>query len=170
MKCGFQLEPGASICKNCGEQISSVNGVNINPINQPINNSYQQPDQKPDLLGSTYNYNVPVKKSKNIINSKIFYIIILIIVIILIGCGIFFFKLVNTSKLICESDKGSITIMFTNKDIVNFKTQGIEYNINEHKEAVKTFGIDTYIKSYNNIFKKDTNGKCTVKGSNIKLD
>ena len=95
-------------------------------------------------------------------HSKILYIILIIIVIIITLLATLFLVLSsNTNKLICQSNKGSITLLYDDKTIKSYTAKnGISYDINEQRKIAEQIGMSEYIKNFNNWFRQNTGGTC----------
>lgn len=92
---------------------------------------------------------------------KVIIIIVAVILgFILLGVGIFFAVSATSNKLVCESDEGNITIMYTKKQITGYTAKGISYDLDGQKEYAEQVGIDAYIDEFSEWFSNNTTGTC----------
>ena len=143
-KCGVELQETDKYCKNCGEKVIDTNNMENEQTDQEIKQT-----------------------RKNSTKS-----IILIIIVAIVAFAAFFmiiFSLItsNTEKLICKSDKGNITIMYKNNEIIGYKAYNMTYDLDNQKEYAKSVGIDSYIKEFNTWFSNTTSGSCTINGKKV---
>ena len=68
-----------------------------------------------------------------------------------------FFK---QSSLICNSDKGDITIYYNHSKITDYKSNGMELNIEEQNKLFTKLGSEEYIKQFKSWHKKTTGADC----------
>lgn len=66
----------------------------------------------------------------------------------------------TTNKLVCESNEGNITIMYTDKTISGYTASGLLYNLEDQKEYAEEIGIDNYIAEFSTWFSNNTTGSC----------
>lgn len=154
-KCGCLVKETDKYCPNCGEKIIEANNQNLNP---QTNNNQNNTNQ------------VYLQKSRNETKK------IILIFAIVFGCIAAFIALLiiafslltaNSEKLICKSDKGSITIMYRNNEIIGYKAFNMSYDLDKQKEYAKIVGIDAYIKEFNTWFSNTTSGSCTINGKKV---
>lgn len=154
-KCGCLIKETDKYCPNCGEKVVETNNQNLNP---QTNNNQNDTNQ------------VYLQKRRN--ENKI----IILIIAIVFGCIAVFITLfiiafslltANSEKLICKSDKGNITIMYRNNEIVGYKAFNMSYDLDKQKEYAKLVGIDAYIKEFNTWFSNTTSGSCTINGNKV---
>lgn len=74
---------------------------------------------------------------------------------------IFFVISVTSSKLVCKSDEGNITIMYNKKTLTGYKANGISYNLDEQKEVAEQIGVDSYLDEFSTWFQNNTTGTCS---------
>ena len=79
---------------------------------------------------------------------------------ILLFAGIFLIISSSSKKLVCESNEGNITIMYTKKQITGYTAKGITYDLDGQKEYAKKVGVDAYIEEFSEWFKNNTTGTC----------
>ncbi len=177
--CGNNLNPGVAFCPNCGTKIVNENsvagGINVNPNIQNVStanfNNMNQNQQgfNQSSMGNGYQQvqypQQPAKPKKN----KLLVIILAIIIVGFISIGaIFYLSSAKSEKLVCKSDEGNITIMYNKKGkITAYLANGITYDFDEQKEVAEEMGIDDYIKDFDNWFKSNTSGYCTVDGKRV---
>ena len=68
-----------------------------------------------------------------------------------------FFK---QSSLICNSDKGNITIYYNHSKITDYKSNGMELNIDEQNKLFTKLGSEEYIKQFKSWHKKTSGVDC----------
>lgn len=107
--------------------------------------------------------NQVAKKSK-----KSFFIILAVIIVFAIIFIVAVYWLVsmifsNSNKLICESDEGDITILYSDSSITGYVANGITYDLDEQTEVAKQIGIDNYILQFQIWFETNTTGTCKIK-------
>ena len=189
--CGKTLNQGEMFCSNCGAKVETENnmvGGNtlnqnvLNPTTSNINNfdnnanvnqqsfnqsfvdnqasmgnMYQQP---------TYTPQQPQKKKNNLV--KILAIIGGIVVgFIILFIVIFSITSASSEKLVCKSDEGNITIMYNEKGITGYTATGMSYELDTQQEYAKEIGMDAYITEFDNWFKSNTSGYCTINGEKV---
>ena len=139
------------------------NQINFNPTTgQPIQNGTNTMNMQPQYQQMP-NYNQqPQKKTSplKIILMVIGGIAVLTIVLI---CIIFFGAFGTSNKLVCKSNEGNITIMYTKKQITGYTAKGISYDLDGQKEVAKQIGVETYINQFETWFSTNTTGTCERK-------
>lgn len=73
----------------------------------------------------------------------------------------------STEKLVCTSNKGNITIRYNENGIVGYTATGLSYDLDTQKKYAKEVGIDAYITEFDNWFKSNTSGYCTIDGEKV---
>ena len=112
-------------------------------------------------------------KTKNINNQSqnkvliIFTIIGGIIISFVVSFLIFYISTNLSRKLVCESSMGNITIIYNKNQLVGFSAEGIVYDIDTQNEIAKEIGVDNYLIKFNDWFKSNTFGTCTINGEEI---
>lgn len=189
--CGKALNQGEIFCSNCGAKVENENNmvggnalnqnvsnptipnvnnldnnVNVNQqaFNQtfgnnqaPMSNMYQQPIYTPQQ---------PQRGKNNLV--KILAIIGGIVVgLVILFVVIFSITSASSEKLVCKSNEGNITIMYNEKGITGYTATGISYDLDAQKEVAKEIGMDTYITEFDNWFKANTSGYCTINGEKV---
>lgn len=81
----------------------------------------------------------------------------------IIALVIIIFSIISatSSKLICKSDEGNITIMYNDKTITGYKANGISYNLDEQKGVAEQIGVDSYLDEFSTWFQNNTTGTCS---------
>ena len=151
--CGKTLNQGEMFCSNCGTKVENENkigGGNTLNQNQQVQYTTQQTQKKKNNL----------VKILAIIGGVVVGIVILAIVIISIVS-------VSSEKLVCKSDKGNITIMYNEKGITGYIATGMSYDLDKQKEVANEIGMDAYITEFDNWFKNNTSGYCTIDGEKV---
>lgn len=90
-------------------------------------------------------------------------IIIGSIVLGFIVLGVVIFSVISSTsnKLICKSNEGNITIMYTDKTLTGYKAVGISYNLDEQKKLAEQIGVDSYLDEFSTWFQNNTTGTCS---------
>ena len=186
-KCGMQVEENSLYCTNCGNKIERVNNsnntfdantFNMNNINQDVKIKTQK-DTEENLnvndVNSYFlqNYNNEKSNSQSKNSGKTIFKILaiiggFIISIVIIFVAIYSLVSINSSKLVCKSNEGNITIMYNKDGLTGYKTSGMTYNFDEQSEYAKKIGVDAYLKEFNSWFLNNTTGKCRIDGKQTK--
>ena len=99
--------------------------------------------------------------SKKPKNTKVLAIVAVISVLAVALVSVFiwsvFFK---QSSLICNSDKGNITIYYNHSKITDYKSNGMELNIEEQNKLFTKLGSEEYIKQFKSWHKKTSGVDC----------
>ena len=99
--------------------------------------------------------------SKKPKNKKVLVIVAVISVLAVALVSVFiwsvFFK---QSSLICNSDKGNITIYYNHSKITDYKSNGMELNIEEQNKLFTKLGSEEYIKQFKSWHKKTSGVDC----------
>ena len=67
----------------------------------------------------------------------------------------------SSTKMVCKSNEGSITITYNDKEITNYKAVGIFFDFKEQKEYAQQIGLDKFLTEYAEWFKNNTTGTCS---------
>jgi len=102
-----------------------------------------------------------------------------VLIIVLIIVGIFFFLIFigiivgvfalsslvsdNTNKLVCKSNEGNVTILYTENGVVGYTAVGIDFDLDSAQSEAYSMGVDNYLEEYKSNFESTTSGKCTYK-------
>ena len=62
--------------------------------------------------------------------------------------------------MVCSSDKGDITIYYNHSKITDYKSNGMELNIEEQNKLFTKLGSEEYIKQFKSWHKKTTGADC----------
>lgn len=99
--------------------------------------------------------------SKKPKNKKLLIVVAVISVLAVALVSVFiwsvFFK---QSSLICNSDKGDITIYYNHSKITDYKSNGMELNIEEQNKLFTKLGSEEYIKQFKSWYKKTSGVDC----------
>ena len=102
-----------------------------------------------------------VAASKKPKNKKIFIVVAVISVLIVALVSVFiwsvFFK---QFSLICSSDKGDITIYYNHSKITDYKSNGMELNLEAQNKLFTKLGSEEYIKQFRAWHKKTSGTDC----------
>ena len=101
-----------------------------------------------------------LKKEGNIMKKFLMVIGGIVVAIVVIVIIIFIFVSMSSEKLVCKSKEGNITIMYNDKTITGYTSNGISYDLDGQKEYAEKIGIDTYIKEFSQYFSNNTTGSC----------
>lgn len=101
----------------------------------------------------------PKKSSK-----KVAIIVSSLVGALLIGAiGIFVYFVMSAKKFECTSEKGSITIMYTEKKLVGYKTKNYKYDLDGQQKIANEVGVEEYLNQFGTWWKTNTGGTCTRK-------
>jgi len=67
-------------------------------------------------------------------------------------------------KLVCQSDKGNLTIMYNENELVGCEADGIDYDLEENKLEASKLGTEKYIIAMYSWFVNSKQGVCAVEG------
>ncbi len=90
-------------------------------------------------------------------------------IIIIISCIIGLCALVGiiigityftSSKLVCKSTQGNITIMYNDKAIKGYTAKGIRYDLSGQQAIAEKIGVDAYLEQFKQWFANNTDGTC----------
>ena len=152
--------PNQQVINSSVENLESAQFPSQQSIDSSVENleSAQFPSQQNN---STTNLNHQKKKTNIIkILAIIGGIILGIIIIIAIFITIVF---TNHNKFVCESSIGDITLTYNNKEITGYIGNGISYDLDEQQQISKQIGVQNYLDKFNEWFKANTGGSCSVK-------
>ena len=82
---------------------------------------------------------------------------VLAIALVSVFIWLVFFK---QFSLICSSDKGDITIYYNHSKITDYKSNGMELNIDEQNKLFTKLGSEEYIKQFKSWHKKTSGADC----------
>ena len=82
---------------------------------------------------------------------------VLAIALVSVFIWLVFFK---QFSLICSSDKGDITIYYNHSKITDYKSNGMELNIDEQNKLFTKLGSEEYIKQFKSWHKKASGADC----------
>lgn len=86
-------------------------------------------------------------------------IVVVVAVIIFI---VFQFASDASNKLICTSNEGSITIMYSDKTIVGYTASNMDFDMDGQTKIAEEMGIKAYIDEFNAWFSNNTTGSCVI--------
>lgn len=160
--CGSALSEGQSFCPNCGTKKIEEN-TNENVAQQSFDNNTLPVMELENINNSTPLKNQNGKKKKP-------FIILLTIIGVPFAIIVLFFIIKfwiiseSSSKLVCTSPEGNITIMHNDETLLSYKAYDITYDLNQQKEYAEEVGIDAYLSEFNDWFEKNTTGTCVRNG------
>lgn len=95
-----------------------------------------------------------MKKTLMIIGCFFVGIIILVIIVFSVISA-------TSKKMVCKSDEGNITIMYNDKTLTGYTTNGISYDYDGQKEYANQVGVDAYLTEFATWFSNNTTGTCS---------
>jgi len=99
--------------------------------------------------------------SKKPKNKKVLAIVIVISVLTVALVSVFIWSVfLKQSSLICSSDKGDITIYYNHSKITDYRSNGMELNIEEQNKLFTKLGSEEYIKRFKSWHKKTSGVDC----------
>ena len=154
-------EENTNVNQEVNTSVNQKTVQEVNPnTNQETNNSVS-PTNNLNNTKTEYNENNKPKKTNPLtIILIIFGVFIGIIILIVVSL----FTVVSNSSntLVCTSDKGDITLIYNENEIIGYSASGITYDLDDEKEVSKKIGISAYLEEFNNQFELNTGGKCTI--------
>ena len=66
----------------------------------------------------------------------------------------------NSDKYICESEEGSITIMYRDGKIIGYTGKNIDYDLDGQQKLAEKIGIEEYFSEFKKWFEANTSGTC----------
>lgn len=72
------------------------------------------------------------------------------------------YSLKNSNKLICKSNEGDITIIYSDSGISSYIAKGIIYDLDNQQEYAKKIGMNEYLREFSQWFENNTTGTCTI--------
>lgn len=129
-----------------------------------INNEPAQPQfekQTPNPINPPTATQLQPVKSKNPAWKKLLMVIGGIVVgIFALAAIIITVVSINSKKLECTSNRGSITIMYNDDTINGYATNGLSYNLDDQKAYAERIGIEAYLEEFIDLFESNTGGTC----------
>ena len=140
--------------------------MNFDPITgQPINHKLATDNGQPQVNPQQMpNYDNQQKKKSNPIKIVLIVIGGFILFFVLLFCVIFFGISGLSDKMVCKSNKGDITIMYTKKQLTGYVVKnGMDYDYDGQKEYANTIGVEAYLDEFESWFETNTTGTCERK-------
>ena len=81
--------------------------------------------------------------------------------LVILGIIVFIIVSLTSDKMVCKSDEGDITIMYTNKGITGYTANGISYDLDGQQDYAEQVGIDAYLDEFATWFSNNTTGSCS---------
>ena len=81
--------------------------------------------------------------------------------LVILGIIVFIIVSLTSDKMVCKSDEGDITIMYTNKGITGYTANGISYDLDGQQDYAEQVGIDAYLDEFATWFSNNTTGTCS---------
>ena len=81
--------------------------------------------------------------------------------LVVLGIVVLIIVSATSKKMVCKSDEGDITIMYTNKGITGFVANGITYDLDGQQDYAEQVGIDAYLDEFATWFGNNTTGTCS---------
>lgn len=85
---------------------------------------------------------------------------IVIGVIVILFIAIFTYTSLTSKKLVCKSDEGNITIMYSDKKIKGYTAKNIKYDLDGQQELAEIIGVEEYLDQFETWFETNTTGSC----------
>lgn len=107
---------------------------------------------------------VDAKKEKKINWILIIGLVVIGVLVAIVFGFIALFSLItnNSSKLVCKSKEGNITIFYDKTQITGYTAVGISYELDQQKQIAYKIGTDEYMKEFTNWFETHTSGTCKI--------
>ena len=138
---------------------------NENTLNQqPEQTQVQEQAQAPSVSTENQQVNSTPQKSNKTLKivlialGAFFAGIILIVAVIFLIITVF---VNSSSKLVCKSKEGNITISYNDKTITGYTANGITYDFDGQKLIADRIGSKEYINQFDIWFRSHTSGTCT---------
>ncbi len=132
---------------NINQQPEQIEKTVENPTSEPV--AQPQPVQQPKSNKTL--------KIVLIVIGALFGGLILFIVAIFLIITLF---VNSSSKLVCTSKEGNITISYNDKTITGYTANGITYDFDGQKLIADRIGSEEYIKQFDVWFRTHTSGTC----------
>ncbi len=85
----------------------------------------------------------------------------IVVGILILAILIFVIVSATSEKLVCESNEGNITIMYTKDNITGYKaTGGLTYDLDAQQKVAEQIGVEEYINQFKTWFSTNTTGTC----------
>ena len=81
--------------------------------------------------------------------------------IVILEVVIFVIVSATSNKIVCKSDEGDITIMYTTKGITGYTANGIYYDLDDQQDYAEQVGTDAYLDEFATWFSNNTTGTCS---------
>ena len=87
------------------------------------------------------------------------------VVVVLLVCagGFIYYQFQTSDQFVCESESGTITLLYDEDSINGYMANGISYDLEAQKAYAKQVGIEVYLKEFNEFFQANMNGNCHKK-------
>ena len=76
--------------------------------------------------------------------------------------AIFIITSATSKKLVCESDEGKLIIMYNDKTITGYTSNGVTYDLEGQKAYAEQIGVEAYIEEFSKLFSSKSTGNCKV--------
>lgn len=87
----------------------------------------------------------------------------IVVAIIVLGGGILIYQYQTSKQFVCESDVGSITILYNDKTINGYFANGLSYDLDAQKAYAEQIGVEAYLQEFDTFFQTNMNGTCRKK-------
>lgn len=84
----------------------------------------------------------------------------IVLAIIVIAAVIIGITYTSSKKLVCKSNEGNITIMYTDKKITGYTAKNITYDLDGQQKIAEQIGVDEYLNQFSIWFSTNTTGTC----------
>lgn len=84
----------------------------------------------------------------------------IVVGLVVLGVAIFAITSATSSKLVCESAEGKITIMYNEKTLTGYKASKMTYDLDAQKALAEQIGVEAYLTEFSEWFSENTTGTC----------
>lgn len=123
------------------------------------NNNFNQNVGQP----MQYQQNQNVNNGKGKKSKKVILIIVGVFVAIFVAAIAIIAIIASTSsKMVCTSDQGDITILYNENRLTGYTANGIDYDFTGQSAYADEVGTKAYVEEFKIWFETNTTGSCTI--------